>query len=52
MQWGRLLFDPATPDSTFAAAYAQKVGLGSLEEGTAMLAAMHAAGIMPLRLAS
>ena len=52
MQWGRLLFDPATPDSTFALAYTRKVGLSSLKEGMTMLTAMQAAGIMPLRLAS
>jgi hypothetical protein len=89
MQWGRLLFDPTTPDATFAAAYSKHLGLGSVEEGCGkrpilshfhakaikcyqdrlgtsmenvegkggicsamMLAAMHSAGIMPLRLAS
>jgi hypothetical protein len=33
MQWGRLLFDPTTPDATFAAAYSKHLGLGSVEEG-------------------
>jgi hypothetical protein len=52
MEWGRLLFDPATPDEVFATAYTTTLGLGSPAEGHAMLAAMHAAAIMPLRLAS
>lgn len=52
MQWGRLLFDPDTADNTFAVAYTKKLGLRSLEEGLIMLSAIHAVGIMPLRLAS
>ena len=52
MEWGRLLFDPNTKDAVFAAAYAKQCGLASQEEGQAMLDAMHAAAIMPLRFAS
>ena len=52
MEWGRLLFDPKTKDAVFAAAYAKQCGLASQEEGQAMLDAMHAAAIMPLRFAS
>jgi hypothetical protein len=47
--WGRLLYDPTTPDAVFEASYARRYGLKS---GKAMLAATAAASQMPLRLAS
>jgi hypothetical protein len=47
--WGRLLYDPATPDAVFAAALESRYGPGT---GTPLLEAYAAAGTMPLRLAS
>ena len=52
MQWGRLLFDPTTPDQVFAAEYAKRAGLSDPKDGATMLEAMQSAAIMPLRLAS
>ena len=51
-EWGRLLFDPNTPDSVFAQAYTKRARLASVEQGELMLQAMHNASIMPLRLAA
>ncbi|QDK80922.1 hypothetical protein EXU85_20805 [Spirosoma sp. KCTC 42546] len=47
--WGRLLYDPATPDAVFEAAFTNRYGLKS---GKPMLEAYAAASQMPLRLAS
>ncbi|MVM36591.1 hypothetical protein GO730_01110 [Spirosoma sp. HMF3257] len=47
--WGRLLYDPATPDAVFEASFASRYGLKS---GKPMLEAFSAASQMPLRLAS
>ena len=47
--WGRLLYDPSTPDSVFAAAFDRRYGKGV---GADLLAACQAASQMPLRLAS
>ena len=47
--WGRLLYDPSTPDSAFASAFDARYGKGV---GTDLLAAYQAASHMPLRLAS
>eukprot|EP00935_MAST-01C_sp_MAST-1C-sp1_P001895 g1895.t1 len=52
LEWGRLLYDPSTPDDVFAAAYTKRAQLQTLAHGQAMLAAMHNASIMPLRTAS
>lgn len=49
MLWGRLLYDPETPDGVFAAEFDRRYGEGS---GTALLAAYTLASRMPLRLAS
>jgi hypothetical protein len=47
--WGRLLYDPATPDAVFEAAFDARYGKGT---GQDLLAAYAAASRMPLRLAS
>lgn len=47
--WGRLLYDPATPDALFEASFARRYGLKS---GKPMLEATAAASQMPLRVAS
>lgn len=47
--WGRLLYDPNTPDAVFEASFANRYGLKS---GKLMLEATAAASQMPLRLAS
>ncbi|MFD2932804.1 hypothetical protein [Spirosoma flavum] len=47
--WGRLLYDPATPDAVFEASFANRYALKS---GKSMLDAFSAASQMPLRLAS
>jgi hypothetical protein len=47
--WGRLLYDPATPDAVFAASFADRY---DLEDGAPMLKAFARASNMPLRLAS
>jgi len=47
--WGRLMYDPATPDAVFEGSFANRYGLKS---GKAMLEATAAASQMPLRLAS
>ncbi len=47
--WGRLLFDPATEDAVFAAAFDQRYGDGV---GRELLEAWKRASRMPLRLAS
>ena len=47
--WGRLLYEPDTPDSVFAAAFDQRYGRGI---GQPLLKAYTLASNMPLRLAS
>lgn len=47
--WGRLLYDPKTPDAVFEASFASRYGAKS---GKPMLEATAAASQMPLRLAS
>jgi len=47
--WGRLLYDPSTPDNIFEAAFETHYGRGL---GKSMLKASAAASKMPLRLAS
>ena len=47
--WGRLLYDPATPDAFFAAEFERRYGPGL---GAALLEAQALASNMPLRLAS
>jgi len=47
--WGRLLYDPSTPDSLFEAAFENRYGKGS---GKSLLLAHAVASKMPLRLAS
>jgi len=47
--WGRLLYDPATPDAVFAAEFERRHGKGT---GAALLEAFARASRMPLRLAS
>src|SRR5579859_2786554 len=47
--WGRLLYDPQTPDAVFENAFNQRYGPGV---GKEMLEATQLAGRMPLRLAS
>ncbi len=47
--WGRLLYDPATPDSVFAAAFDRRYGAGV---GTPLWQAYQLSSQMPLRLAS
>ncbi|HEX6068921.1 MAG TPA: hypothetical protein VFZ18_03840 [Longimicrobiaceae bacterium] len=47
--WGRLLYDPDTPDEVFAAAFDARYGEGI---GTPLLTAYRLASRMPLRLAS
>ncbi|QMW04382.1 hypothetical protein [Spirosoma foliorum] len=47
--WGRLLYDPTTPDAVFEDSFANRYGLKS---GKPMLEAYSAASQMPLRLAS
>ncbi|MBW3630507.1 MAG: hypothetical protein KY464_14575, partial [Gemmatimonadetes bacterium] len=49
MMWGRLLYDPQTPDAVFAAAFDQRYRKGV---GAPLLAAYTLASRMPLRLAS
>jgi len=49
MLWGRLLYDPATPDAVFEAELERRYGAGV---GRDMLAAYALASRMPLRLAS
>jgi hypothetical protein len=48
-QWGRLLYDPKTPDSVFEAEFDRRYGGGV---GKPLLRAYSLAGRMPLRLAS
>lgn len=50
MLWGRLLYDPTTPDSVFADAFDTKYGTSSC--GGNMLSALQHASRMPLRLTS
>ncbi|HMG92069.1 MAG TPA: hypothetical protein VK589_18560 [Chryseolinea sp.] len=47
--WGRLLYDPATPDELFASAFDDRYGKGL---GKTLMNAYNLAGRMPLRLAS
>jgi hypothetical protein len=47
--WGRLLYDPATPDKIFALSFDDRYGKGL---GKALMNAYNLAGKMPLRLAS
>ncbi len=47
--WGRLLYDPATPDAVFAAGFDRRHGKGA---GERMVEAFARASRMPLRLAS
>jgi hypothetical protein len=49
MLWGRLLYDPATPDAVFARAFDARYGEGA---GEVLLPAFAAVSRMPLRLAS
>ncbi len=49
MLWGRLLYDPATPDAVFARAFDARYGTGT---GDVLLPAFEAVSRMPLRLAS
>ncbi len=49
MQWGRLLYDPQTPDEIFAAEFERRFGPGT---GEAFVSAFALASRMPLRLAS
>ncbi|MDP4262922.1 MAG: glycoside hydrolase family 20 zincin-like fold domain-containing protein [Bacteroidota bacterium] len=46
--WGRLLYDPATPDDVFRAAFIRRYG----KQGNNLLEASALAGATPLRLAS
>ncbi|MDE2410340.1 MAG: hypothetical protein KGM18_01060 [Sphingomonadales bacterium] len=48
MLWGRLLYDPATPDALFAGAFAHRYGA----RGRNLLSAYERASATPLRLAS
>ncbi len=52
--WGRLLYDPKTPDAVFEASFANRYGLksGGATLGKPLLEATAAASRMPLRLAS
>lgn len=47
--WGRLLYDPTTPNAVFETSFARRYGLKS---GKSLLEATTAASQMPLRLAS
>jgi hypothetical protein len=47
--WGRLLYDPSTPDEIFASAFEDHYGKGL---GKTLMNAYNRAGNMPLRLAS
>ena len=47
--WGRLLYDPQTPDAVFEIAFSIRYGEGT---GEKLLKAYHLASQMPLRLAS
>ena len=47
--WGRLLYDPSTPDEVFASSFQKRYSLG---DGRAMLNAFASASTMPLTLAS
>lgn len=49
MLWGRLLYDPTTADSIFAAAFERRYGQGT---GKGLFDAFRLASRMPLRLAS
>eukprot|EP00937_MAST-01D_sp_MAST-1D-sp2_P000506 g506.t1 len=52
--WGRLLYDPATPDAAFAAAIAARHGLNGTRGqalAAALLDAWSAAGVVPLAIA-
>jgi hypothetical protein len=49
MMWGRLLYDPTTPDEVFAAEFDRRYGPGT---GESLVKAHRLAGRMPLRLAS
>lgn len=49
MMWGRLLYDPATPDAVFAAELERRHGKGT---GEVLLEAFARGSRMPLRLAS
>lgn len=49
MLWGRLLYEPTTPDAVFGAAFDRRYGQGT---GARMLPAYERASRMPLRLAS
>jgi hypothetical protein len=49
MEWGRLLYDPATPDAVFAAEFDRRYGAGV---GKPLVQAYALASRMPLRLAS
>ena len=47
--WGRLLFDPSTPDRVFEFTFENRY---AIKDGASMLKAFRSAGNMPLRLAS
>jgi len=49
MLWGRLLYDPTTPEAVFAAEFDRRYGAGA---GMKLLRAYELASRMPLRLAS
>jgi len=49
MQWGRLLYDPQTPDDAFIAEFGRRYGAAN---GENLFRAWECAGIMPLRFAA
>ena len=48
--WGRLLFDPTTPDASFAAAFEQRYSLVGSGDGARMVQAFELVSIVPLRI--
>jgi hypothetical protein len=48
--WGRLLYDPATPDESFATAFEQRYGIAGSGDGARMVKGFELVSIVPLRI--
>ena len=48
--WGRLLYDPTTPDASFATAFEQKYDIAGSGDGARMVRAFQLVSIVPLRI--
>ena len=50
--WGRLMFEPTTPDTVFAAMFDRRYNMSGSDWGSTMLQAYELVSIVPLRLCS